>query len=80
MTYDAWFTFWDNDHHKFEWIFKEHTLNSEWQTLLSARDKEHRATMLTVLNKVWLVLPSSKFNIRANPKGWSEFLYLCENE
>lgn len=78
MTNSQWLIYFDAHYKKFEWFFNQYNFETEWKKLLSARDKEHINTMRTIMNKVWLELPSCKFNIRANPKGWAEFLDLLE--
>lgn len=80
MRFAQWFSYWDEHHKEFEWFFHEHGFSREWKLLLNARDMEHRQIMLTLMNRVWMFLPDSKFNIRKNPNGWNSFLYLLENE
>ena len=78
MTNKQWLKEFDQTFNSFEWFFKEYGFNSEWQALMSARDKEHIGKMKTIMNNIWFALPDSKFNIYENPKGWNDFIFLLE--
>jgi hypothetical protein len=80
MTNKQWFNQWDKFHLEFQWFFIQYGFLEEWEELLRCRDKEYKGQMLNLMNKIWFILPDSKFNVRVNPSGWSHFLYLLENE
>ena len=80
MTNRDWLITFDQSYKNFEWFFREYKFNSEWEALLSARDKENIGKMKTLMNRVWFELPSNKFNIKTNPKGWNDFIFLLDFE
>lgn len=86
MTANIWLTEWDTTHLKFRWAFLEYGFTKEWYKLLTTRKNETSTfsetqqayIMKAILNDVWFKLPSNVFNIKVNPKGWNEFLFLVE--
>ena len=81
MKDSQWFRYFENTNQKFKWFFLEYGYVEDWKWLKWAfihRDKDPsaRVKMTNIMNKVWLELPDSKFNIMQNPPGWHEFLYL----
>lgn len=78
MKDKAWFELWDKTHSSFYWFFIKYGYELEWNVIIMWREVYNRSEMITLMNKVWFELPDHIFNIRVNPKGWSEFLALIE--
>ena len=78
MTDSEWFKLFDETKDKFQWFFKEYGFMKHWAKIIVARELGSRVNMMTQMNTVWYHLPDHIFNIRVNPKGWKEFLYLIE--
>jgi hypothetical protein len=75
---EKWFDQFDRTKDEFQWFIIQYFGERVWSMLLNARKNENQIGMLHIMNSIWYNLPSDKFNIRENPKGWSEFLALFE--
>ena len=59
---------------EFQWFIEEYFKPIVLEKLQHARKKQQIVEMRDILNDIWFALPSNKFNIIENPKGWNKFL------
>lgn len=63
---------------KFEWFITKYFGQEETDRCKTLAEKNEESELLNKLNDIWFYLPDYIFNIRENPKGWSEFLSLID--
>lgn len=63
----------------FKWFIIEYFGEKAFLALLDLANNDEEEELLAALNVIWFQLPDNKFNVRENPKGWTEFLNLIED-
>lgn len=61
----------------FKWFMVDYFGEEVFSNMIKLAE-EKSPSIIPMLNDIWYLLPDSKFNIRENPKGWSEFLQVIE--
>mgnify|MGYP003642944203 CR=1 FL=1 len=74
---ENWLSRFDKYSSEFEWFMKMY-LPEDHSILIDARTENKPQLMMDIMCKIWFKLPDGHFNIKENPKGWSEFLSLIE--
>ena len=80
MTDEEWFQLFDRTKDQFQWFFKEYGFSKQWAKIIVARELGSRKNMLANMAVVWVRLPDHIFNIKVNPKGWTSFCMLIDQE
>lgn len=74
---EFWASF-DVAYEAIKWALKKHMPNII-PVLDKARAENKPILALDLMNLIWFELPDNKFNIIANPKGWSTFRDFLED-
>ena len=80
MNEQEWLEAFDAYKDNFKWFFKDYFNEEVWTQLILLRENEDVVRMIALMNQVWFALPDGRFNIMEMPKGWSDFLFLIEQE
>jgi hypothetical protein len=75
MEKEEWLRLFDDTKTEFRWFLEDY---GYWKMIEVARLEDDHVAMMEIMGQAWFMLPDSKFNIKENPRGWSEFINLLE--
>lgn len=74
---EQWFLDFDERKDKMKWFITEFFPGC-WEELMEKRETRNHDAMRKILNEVWFWLPDGRFNLKNDPAGFRELLYLVE--
>lgn len=77
MTKEEWFKKYDETLPNWQWFIDEY-FPTTMSSLRRYRELGNIIKLRSWLQSIWFELPDNKFNIKENPKGWSDFIYLLD--